>query len=175
MDKIAQLDTQRCGSTQNRADRAYKPDRSRKDLVVPRRDIRQQPDTPKSGAISHSRACFASEKRKERTCVRDLSSERSKARSGKARSLREQKKFPASCYSPIVKFTVPSPLEPLTTVFGKGTCVSAPLWTPEKYYNKENVEVTCQEKITYFVRQRTFFFLKLVNQILRKKVVKPHG
>ena len=37
------------------------------------------------------------------------------------------KKFPASCYSPIVKFTVPSPLEPLTTVFGKGTCVSAPL------------------------------------------------
>ena len=67
------------------------------------------------------------------------------------------KKIPASCYSPIVKFTVPSPLKPLTTVFGKGTCVSAPLWTPEIYYNKENVEVTCQEKITYFVRQRTFF------------------
>ena len=36
------------------------------------------------------------------------------------------KKFPAPCYSPIVKFTVPSPLEPLTAVFGKGTCVSAP-------------------------------------------------
>ena len=41
------------------------------------------------------------------------------------------RRFPAPCYSPIVKFTVPSPLEPLTTVFGKGTCVSAPLWTPE--------------------------------------------
>ena len=44
------------------------------------------------------------------------------------------KKFPAPCYSPIVKFTVPSPLEPLTTVFGKGTCVTAPLWTPEKKF-----------------------------------------
>ena len=31
------------------------------------------------------------------------------------------------------------------------------------------------ENITYFVRQRTFFFLKLADQILRKKVVKPHG
>ena len=40
---------------------------------------------------------------------------------------RRVKKFPAPCYSPIVKFTVPSPLEPLTAVFGKGTCVSAPL------------------------------------------------
>ena len=38
----------------------------------------------------------------------------------------EVKKFPAPCYSPIVKFTVPSPLESLTNVFGKGTCVSTP-------------------------------------------------
>ena len=45
---------------------------------------------------------------------------------------RSVRKYPASCYSPIVKFTVPSPLGPLTTVFGKGTCVTAPLWTPEK-------------------------------------------
>ena len=45
---------------------------------------------------------------------------------------RRVKKFPAPCYSPIVKFTVPSPLEPLTAVFGKGTCVSAPLSAPEK-------------------------------------------
>ena len=44
----------------------------------------------------------------------------------------EVKKFPAPCYSPIVNYTVPSPLEPLTTVFGKGTCVSAPLSAPEK-------------------------------------------
>ena len=45
---------------------------------------------------------------------------------GRVRNVRRVKKFPALCYSPIVKFTVPSPLEPLTTVFGKGTCVSAP-------------------------------------------------
>ena len=44
----------------------------------------------------------------------------------------EVKKFPAPCYSPIVNYTVPSPLEPLTTVFWKGTCVSAPLSAPEK-------------------------------------------
>ena len=43
-----------------------------------------------------------------------------------------EKKFPAPCYSPIVKFTVPSPLESLTYVFGKGTGVSTPLWAPEK-------------------------------------------
>ena len=66
--------------------------------------------------------------RGECTCVLDPSSDDCKARSGKARSLRPQKKkIPASCCSPIVKLTVPSPLEPLTTVFGKGTCVSAPL------------------------------------------------
>ena len=37
------------------------------------------------------------------------------------------KRFPAPCYSPIVDFTVPSPLGSLTTVFGKGTCVATPL------------------------------------------------
>ena len=87
----------------------------------------QQPDELISGAISHSRACFARESRQARTGVRNWRIERRKARYGKAKSLRAQKKFPASCYSPIVKYTVPSPLEPLTTVFGKGTCVSAPL------------------------------------------------
>ena len=40
---------------------------------------------------------------------------------------RFQIKFLASCYSPILKCTVPSPLELLTTVFGKGTCVASPL------------------------------------------------
>ena len=44
---------------------------------------RNSQPTSDSGAISHSRAGFASEKRKERTCVRDLSGERRKARSGK--------------------------------------------------------------------------------------------
>ena len=45
-----------------------------------------------SGAISHSRAGFAEEPRQERTCVRDWSGDDRKARSGKARSLREHKK-----------------------------------------------------------------------------------
>ena len=48
----------------------------------------QTPATPESGAISHSRAGFASEKRVECTPVLDTSGERRKARSGKARSLR---------------------------------------------------------------------------------------
>ena len=41
-------------------------------------------------------------------------------------------KNPAPCYSPTVKFAVPSPLRSLTTVFGKGTCVTTSLWAPEK-------------------------------------------
>jgi len=49
--------------------------------------------SPESGAISHRRAGFASEKRGECTPVLDPSGERSKARSGKARSLREHKKM----------------------------------------------------------------------------------
>ena len=48
------------------------------------------------------------------------------------------KKFPAPCYSPIVKFTVPSPLEALTTVFGKGTCVTPPPWAPENIPMKKS-------------------------------------
>ena len=52
----------------------------------------RKPSRPESGAISHSRACFASESRQERTDVRDWRIERRKARSGKARSLRVQKK-----------------------------------------------------------------------------------
>ena len=51
------------------------------------------PAMPESGAISHSRAGFASESRQARTLVRNWRIERSKARSGKARSLRVQKKF----------------------------------------------------------------------------------
>ena len=50
----------------------------------------------------------------------------------------EVKKFPAPCYSPIVKFTVPSPLEALTTVFGKGTCVTPPPWAPENIPMKKS-------------------------------------
>ena len=47
-------------------------------------------------------------------------------------------KYPAPCYSPTVKFAVPSPLRSLTTVFGKGTCVTTSLWAPEKNQNKED-------------------------------------
>ena len=46
------------------------------------------------------------------------------------------KKFPAPCYSPTVLPVVPSPLESLTVVFGKGTSVTTPLWAPEKNYKK---------------------------------------
>ena len=59
---------------------------------------------------------------------------------------RSEKKFPAPCYSPIVKFTVPSPLEALTTVFGKGTCVTPPPWAPEKITMKKNKSMETAEK-----------------------------
>ena len=49
----------------------------------------------------------------------------------------EVKKFPALCYSPTVKFAVPSPLGSLTTVFGKGTCVTTPLLAPENITMKK--------------------------------------
>ena len=42
-------------------------------------------------------------------------------------------------------------------------------------FKKMPVEKVCLKNLTYLVRQHTFFFLKLVDQILRKKVVKPHG
>ena len=60
---------------------------------------------------------------------------------------RSVKKFPAPCYSPIVKFTVPSPLEALTTVFGKGTCVTPPPWAPEKITMKKgkSMETAAEE------------------------------
>jgi len=51
---------------------------------------RRKTSHPESGAILHSRAGFASESRQERTGVRDWRIERRKARSGKARSLREK-------------------------------------------------------------------------------------
>jgi len=58
--------------------------------VVPEaRQKAPMPATPESGAISHSRVCFASESRQARTCVRNWRIECRKARSGKARSLRE--------------------------------------------------------------------------------------
>ncbi|MBE6392047.1 MAG: hypothetical protein E7042_07635 [Lentisphaerae bacterium] len=44
----------------------------------------RKPSRPESGAISHSRACFASESRQERTGVRDWRIERRKARFGKS-------------------------------------------------------------------------------------------
>lgn len=46
-------------------------------------------------------------------------------------------KIPAPCYSPTLWCAVPSPLELLTTVFGKGTCVASPLWAPEIKLKKE--------------------------------------
>ena len=62
-----------------------------------------------------------------RTRQRHLAAARAKKNLKLCAKQLEVKKFPAPCYSPIVKCTVPSPLESLTTVFGKGTCVSAPL------------------------------------------------
>ena len=67
-----------------------------------------------------------------RTRQRHLAAARAKKNLKLCAKQLEVKKFPAPCYSPIVNYTVPSPLEPLTTVFGKGTCVSAPLSAPEK-------------------------------------------
>ena len=55
----------------------------------------QPPAKPESGALSHSRAGFAEEPRQERTYVRDWSGDDRKARSGKARTLREHKKRPS--------------------------------------------------------------------------------
>ena len=50
-------------------------------------------------------------------------------------------KYPAPCYSPTVKFAVPSPLRSLTTVFGKGTCVTTSLWAPEKNQIKKIISI----------------------------------
>ena len=52
---------------------------------------------------------------------------RAKKRPPTANNRRSKIKFLASCYSPTLMCAVPSPLELLTTVFGKGTCVSSPL------------------------------------------------
>ena len=54
-------------------------------------DDRRPANGHSSGTISHSRTGFASEKRQERTGVRDWSGERRKARPGKARLRREYK------------------------------------------------------------------------------------
>ena len=80
-------------------------------------------------------------------------------------------KNPAPCYSPTVKFAVPSPLRSLTTVFGKGTCVTTSLWAPEKNQIKKiisiksNIRTTCCD---------TFFTYTPEKGNMRKKVVKPH-
>ena len=44
--------------------------------------------------------------------------------------------MPASSYSPAVKYAVPSPQGPLSIVFGMGTWVTSPLWTPVKNVKK---------------------------------------
>ena len=67
-------------------------------------------------SCAEARHGFCRQKKKRADCVRS--------------NQLSVKKFPAPCYSPIVKFTVPSPLEALTTVFGKGTCVTPPPWAP---------------------------------------------
>ena len=80
-------------------------------------------------------------------------------------------KNPAPCYSPTVKFAVPSPLRSLTTVFGKGTCVTTSLWAPEKNQIKKiksikpNIRTICCN---------TFFTYTPEKGNMRKKVVKPH-
>ena len=79
------------------------------------------------------------------------------------------KKFPAPRYSPIVKFTVPSPLGSLTTVFGKGTCVSTPLWTP-KNNTMKNACLSGKTAEAEPVERYAFFSGKP-----KKTVVKPHG
>ena len=56
------------------------------------RQIGETPTASAYGAISHSRAGFARESRQARTGVRNWRIERRKARSGKARSLRVNKK-----------------------------------------------------------------------------------
>ncbi len=45
-------------------------------------------------------------------------------------------KIPATCYSPMAYTTVPSPLGPFTFVFGMGTRVSSPPWSPEKLFSR---------------------------------------
>ena len=84
---------------------------------------------------------------------------------------RSVKKFPAPCYSPIVKFTVPSPLEALTTVFGKGTCVTPPPWAPEKITMKKGKSMEIAEKKV----EAHVFLNSPMAERLRKTVVKPHG
>ena len=87
---------------------------------------------------------------------------------------RSVKKFPAPCYSPIVKFTVPSPLEALTTVFGKGTCVTPPPWAPEKITMKKKQcsKKRPQEELEVESRE---FLMSPRDGRLRKTVAKPHG
>ena len=82
----------------------------------PRLACTGSPHAPRRGIGVRTRQRHLAAKKNLKLCAKQL----------------EVKKFPAPCYSPIVNYTVPSPLEPLTTVFGKGTCVSAPLSAPEK-------------------------------------------
>ena len=82
----------------------------------PRPACAGRPHAPRRGIGVRTRQRHLAAKKNLKLCAKQL----------------EVKKFPAPCYSPIVNYTVPSPLEPLTTVFGKGTCVSAPLSAPEK-------------------------------------------
>ncbi len=51
----------------------------------------------------------------------------------------KREKNPAPCYSPILYRIVPSPLRPLTSVFGMGTGVSTSLWIPGKEKKKERM------------------------------------
>ena len=68
-------------------------------------------------------------------------------------------------------------------MFGKGTCVSAPPWTPEKskYYNeecleKELLEILLSEACKLSYLRVTFFpVTSILIEVTGKKVVKPHG
>ena len=110
-------------------------------------------------------ACFT-----RRTTLRPLALTKKK-NSSSANTWVLVNKNPAPCYSPTVKFAVPSPLRSLTTVFGKGTCVTTSLWAPEKNQIKKiksikpNIRTICCN---------TFFTYTPEKGNMRKKVVKPH-
>ena len=81
--------------------------------------------SPESGALSHSRAGFASESRQERTYVRDWRIERRKARPGKARTLREQKKRKQVYCSAATRRTISPKMDPNNIIVPRQTCFLA--------------------------------------------------
>ena len=120
------------------AKRFRPPDTSRGSTVLPS-IIRaaakrfRPPDTSRgSTTLPRARAQYRARRsvfaRSKRRSVQLYSTERATQQGPRCATRQaRQKKFLASCYSPTLMCAVPSPLELLTTVFGKGTCVSSPL------------------------------------------------